>query len=146
MPHDMNTAKRVSLLLIGELDSNDVDAVEDGFDSLAASGFRVPKNIPQHAFQIPPEVWSYSQTIAVFVGGIFAGAIKDVLKDRVAKLLERLLERDRPLNRDEGEELIRAVESEGKALGIPDRHRKRLEDDFKVVLKMDRNTPGERAG
>jgi hypothetical protein len=146
MPSDMNTAKQVSLFLVGEIDPNNVDAVEDGFDNLAASGFRVPTNIPQHAFQIPPEVWSYSQTIAVFVGGIFAGAIKDVLKDRLAKLMERLLERERPLNRDEGAELIRALDSEGKLLGIPDQHRKRLKEDFKRVLKMDRDSLGSTAG
>jgi hypothetical protein len=143
MPSDMSTAKRVSLFLVAEIDPNDVDAVEDGFDNLAASGFLIPKNIPQHAFQIPPEVWAYSQTIAVFVGGIFAGAIKDVLKDRLAKLLEQLLEPDKPLKGDEQEELIRAVDTEGKILGIPDQHRKRLKDDFKRVLKLDQDRLGK---
>jgi hypothetical protein len=143
MASDLSTAKRVSLFLVAEIDPSDLDAVEDGFDNLAASGFQVPKAIPQHAFQIPPEVWAYSQTIAVFVGGIFAGAVKDVLKDHLAKLMEHLLERDKPLNADEGEELIRAVDTEGKMLGIPDQHRKRLKDDFKRVLKLDRDSLGK---
>src|ERR1700687_1065024 len=114
MPTDIATAKQISLLLVTELDSNEVDSVEDGFDNLAASGFRIPNDIPQHAFHIPPEVWSYSQSIAVFVGGVFAGAIKDVLKERLAKLLERLLEHDHALKTEEQEELVRAVDTEGK--------------------------------
>jgi hypothetical protein len=143
MPSDLSTAKKVSLYLVAEIVPTDVDAVEDGFDNLAGSGFQVPKSVPQHAFQIPPEVWAYSQTVAVFVGGIFAGAVKDVLKDSLAKLMERLLERDKPLSADEGEELIRAVDTEGKVLGIPEQHRKRLKNDFKHVLKLDHDRLGK---
>jgi hypothetical protein len=135
MPNDMTTAKEVSLFLVENVVPDEVDAVEDGFDSLAKNGFRVPKDIPQHAFHIPPEVWSYSQSVAVFVGGIFAGAAKDVLKDRLAKLLERWLKRNPPLKSEEQEELLRAVDEEAKDLAIPDEHRKRLEDDFKRVLE-----------
>jgi hypothetical protein len=143
---NMETGKRVSLELVAIFCPNDVDAVEDGFDSLAASGFQVPKNIPQHAFHIPPEVWSYSQTVAIFVGGIFAGAVKDVLKGRLAKLLERLLEKDQPLTKTESEELLGAIDVEAEKLKIPDEHRKRLESDFKKVLILDRDAANKTAG
>ena len=135
MSGDMKTAKQVAVLLISEIDPDDVDAVEDGFDSLAANDFKVPDSIPQHAFHIPPEVWSYSQSVAVFIGGIFAGAIKDVLKARLAKLLTRLLEKRHPLTEQEGEELVKAVDTEGTKLSLPKEHRDRLKGDLGKVLK-----------
>jgi hypothetical protein len=146
VPTNIETAKRVSLELIARFDPEDVDAIEDGFDSLAANGFQVPQNIPQHAFHIPPEIWSYSQTVAIFVGGIFAGAVKDVLKGRLAKLLERLLEKHQPLTKTERDEILGAIDVEAKKLKIPDEHRKRLESDFKKVLILDQDAAHKTAG
>jgi hypothetical protein len=139
MPDEMKMAKQVSISLVTRIDPENVDAVEDGFESLSANGFKVPGTVPLHAFHIPPEVWSYAQSVAVFVGGIFAGAVKDILKARLAKLLERLLNKGESLTKQEGEELLTAVDSEGAKLGVPEEHRKRLKSDFRKVLEGEEN-------
>jgi hypothetical protein len=137
MPDEMKLARQVTISLVTRIDPEDVDAVEDGFESLAANGFKVPATVPLHAFHIPPEVWSYAQSAAVFVGGIFAGALKDMLKARLAKLLERLLDKGESLTKQECQELLAAVESEGAKLSVPEEHRKRLKKDFEKVLESE---------
>jgi hypothetical protein len=128
------TAKQVSLAIIQKVSPDDTDMIEEGFDSLEKGGFEVPDKVPEHAFQIPPEVWSYAQTVAVFVGGIFAGAIKDVLKERLAKILSHLLRTDDRPSDAEIADVIRAVDTEGKRLHIPEKHRERLKRDLRVIL------------
>lgn len=134
MSQSNSTAKQVSLAIIQRVSPDEADMIEEGFDSLEQDGFKVPKRVPEHAFQIPPEVWSYAQTVAVFVGGIFAGAVKDVLKDRLAKILSRLLRTDDRPSDTEIAEVIKAVDTEGKRLHIPEKHRERLKRDLRGVF------------
>ncbi len=134
MSQSDSTAKKVSLAIIQTVSPDEADMIEEGFDRLEKGGFYVPDKVPEHAFQIPPEVWSYAQTVAVFVGGIFAGAIKDVLKERLAKILSRLLRTDDRPSDAEIADVIKAVDTDGKRLHIPEKHRERLKRDLRVVL------------
>lgn len=134
MSQSNSRAKQVSLAIIHRVSPDEMDMIEEGFDVLEKDGFKVPNEVPEHAFQIPPEVWSYAQTVAVFVGGIFAGAVKDVLKERLAKVLSRLLRTDDRPSDSEIADVIKAVDTEGKRLHIPEKHRERLKRDLRVVF------------
>jgi|ERR1700719_2173790 len=135
MNASLGEAKDITVRLVQQLSPSEVEAIEDGFDGLVAVDFKPPATVPEHAFHIPPEVWSYAQTIGTFVGGIIAGAAKDVIKDRLAKLILRLDKPSDSLTDAEIDELVAAVEPEGKSLGIPRSHRKRLQEDLHLFLK-----------
>jgi|HubBroStandDraft_6_1064221.scaffolds.fasta_scaffold36000_1 hypothetical protein len=138
---DTGVAKAIAIQLTRDFCPESLDSVEEGFDSLAAAGFKVPRSVPQHAFHIPPETWSYAQSLAVFVGGICAGAVKDVLKAQLAKTLEKFLGHPTVVNEKEAESLIHAIDKQCKALRIPQEHREKLEDDFRRLLKQGPTKP-----
>ena len=130
---DLTEAKEVAIELTKQLAPESTEAVEEGFDGLAEAEFRVPSSVPQHAFHIPPETWTYAQSLAVFVGGIFADAAKDVLKKKLAQILSKLLKRREKVEKEEREVIIKAAETEGKRLRIPKEHRQRLASDLQKL-------------
>src|SRR6267378_7346832 len=95
------TGKAVAEALVSRLQPGSEDIVEDGYDTLAANKFQVPPAVSEHAFEIPPEVWSYTLSICTFVGGMFLDAAKDVVKKRLSKYLEDFLGKKQPLDRDQ---------------------------------------------
>ena len=132
---DPSEAKQVTIELTRELAPESTEAVEEGFDDLAKAGFRVPSSVRQHAFHIPPETWTYAQSLAVFVGGIFADAAKDVLKKKLAQTLSKLLKKGQRVEKEEREAVVKAAEVEGKRRRIPEAHRKRLASDLHKLRK-----------
>jgi hypothetical protein len=134
MEPEQQNGKTVAEALVSRLQPGTEDVVEDGYDTLAANKFQVPEGVSEHAFQIPPEVWSYTLSICTFVGGIFADAAKDVVKKRLSKYLEDFLNKKKPLDRDQQEELLKFVETQGSKLRIPSSHRKKLEGDLRRLF------------
>lgn len=132
---DQENGKAVARTLVLRLQPGAEDVVEDGYDALAANKFQVPAGVSEHAFQIPPEVWSYTLSICTFVGGLFVDAAKDVVKKRLSKYLEDFLGKKKPLDREQQDELLKFVETEGAKLRIPAAHRKQLKSDLRRLFQ-----------
>jgi hypothetical protein len=135
MDDQQQNGKAIAEALVSRLQPGTEDVVQDGYDTLAANKFQVPAGVSEHAFQIPPEVWSYTLSICTFVGGLFLDAAKDAAKKRLSKYLEELLGKKKPPNREQQDELLKFVETKGSKLRIPAAHRKKLQSDLRRLFE-----------
>jgi hypothetical protein len=131
---DIEMAKAVATAMASSLQSGEEDVVEDGFEKLALIGFRVPATVAEHAFQIPPETWHYALTICAFVGGIFADAGKEAGKKYLSELLTKFFHQHQPLTAIEQSAIVKSVQTQGRALGIPVIHQHALEADLQKLF------------
>src|ERR1700681_1794150 len=95
---EFEKAKAVALTFCAALRPGEDDIVDDGFELLASRGYSVSLEVPEHAFQISAEAWTYTLSLCTLVGGVFAASVRDVATKRLSDLLTRATMPANPLD------------------------------------------------
>lgn len=128
-------AKEIAVQLTQRLAPDDTDALEDGFDLLAANHFQLPETDPRHRFDVPQEVISYGLVIAVFIGQVFQEAAKDMVKEKLAQLLGKWLTQKQQIDSTEKAQLVAGIAKEIEKSKLPVNEKVRLQNDISRLLE-----------
>ena len=82
-------AKAVAIAICRAIDEDEAHIASTQFDKLIGMGGRAVALGDEGQFDIPSEALTYASLVVTFVGGIFADAAKDLLKEQLKNLLKR---------------------------------------------------------
>ena len=122
--------REFSVAICREIDEDEAYIVSTQFDTLFRTRGRAAALTDEGQFEIPSEAVTYASLVVTFIGGIFADAVKDVLKEQLVGGLRRWLK-----DRSDAAELrikLLALIDETKASGA---QREKLKKAVTVAIR-----------
>ena len=139
---ELALCRRVVAQVVAQVDPDEQDVIDDGFDDLAKCGFVPPSRDPRHAFDIG-DAWPYACVICASVGSVFVAALKDMAKDSFKRALAGWRQwddpSDEPLSEKQIADMTATIDEAGVRLGVTQSERRKLVEDIQRLLRLHPN-------